>query len=503
MKYVFNGKKYTTLASCYNDNLDKIDVGIATVRARLNKGWTIEDAFGKPKEKTFHSRLGEHIIEGKVYENLPSISEEYGIALNTIYKRYSRGCRGDDLIPLNKRKGYIEPVEPVEPVKEQEYSFYADGVGYISAADACRKLGVKYVTFRSRVRAGLSVEQALGVEPVIDGRVARGKLYYVEGEKRTIEELSQIYNVSLSTIRDRLKRGASIRQAINLDEIPRGSLKKQRDIKTKKRKSVSFEVDGKLFDSYKSLADAYDLPQYTVRQRIVDYGYSAEDAVKIDGKGKAVIVEGVSYESNSAAARAFGLTAEVLYARLDKGWTIREALQLDIREHSRTIQYEGEVYRSLPELANKKGIPASTLRRRIIQGMSLEEAIGAGQRTINAGRYNLTILERDDELAKKPAYFYFVAILINNKKRFKIGITTQTVNMRLGTQYEFEVIRTVKGTLKSCFLLEQEIISLLIDKQDSDITSDMLDGYSEIFVLNEEDILNINGILESFSSDLI
>lgn len=491
MKHIFNGKGYTTLSSCYNDNLEKITVGIATVRSRLKSGWSLEDALLKPKEKTIETRLGDHTVEGKVYKNLPSISKEYGITLNTIYKRYSRGCRGDDLIPLKKRKNYIEVIE------DKKYSFYADSVGYATAADACRKLGVKYVTYNSRISRGLSIEQALGIEAVVDGRVARGKIYLVNGDSKNIDELSQIYNVPSGTIRDRLQRGSSIRQALGLDEIPKESLIKQRERERKKRKPIRFEVDGKVFKSYKALADAYGLAQYTVRQRIVGYGYSAEDAVKIDGKNKAIVVDGVSYESNTAAAEAFGITAEVLYARLDSGCTFREALQLDIRESLWTITYQDKIYKSLPELAKNVGIPASTLRRRIIQGMSLEEAISAGERTINVGRYNLTILERDKDLAIKPAQLYFVAIVINDKKRFKVGITTQTVYARLKQEgYEFDVIRTVEGTLQECFLLEQEIVSFLADKKDIDITSDMLDGYSEIFVLDNEDVSSVTTILD-------
>src|SRR5690606_24961853 len=105
-----------------------------------------------PKEKTITTKLGAHTVEGKVYENLPSIADEYRMTLNTIYKRYSRGCRGDDLVPLKKRKSYVEPA------KEANYKFYADGVGYKSAADACRKLNVKYVTYRKNLERGFSVE---------------------------------------------------------------------------------------------------------------------------------------------------------------------------------------------------------------------------------------------------------------------------------------------------------------------------------------------------------
>jgi hypothetical protein len=491
MKYIFKEKSYTTLSSCYENNKEQISVGIATVRSRLKKGWPLEEAILHPKEKTITTKLGSHTVEGKVYENLPSISEEYGMPLNTVYKRYSRGCRGDDLVPLKKRKDYVGPVKNIK------YKFYADGIGYKSAADACRRLGVKYVTFRKKIRKLFTVEQALGITFVEDGRVARGKKYDIDGAQQTVKQLSQLYNVSEVTIRNRLKRDATIRQALGLDEMPKGALLKQKDVVKKKRKSILLKVDGKTFTSYKALGDAYGLPQYTVRCRIVDYGYTPEDAVKLDGKSNPITAEGVQYPSKAAVAEAYGLTPEVLLARLAGDTTIEQALGIDIKETSRTVSYEGEIFRSLNELAEKKGISVGALRSRLQSGLSLEEAIRAGDKIRNSGRYNLTILERDNELAVKPASLYFVRIVINNKDRFKIGITTQTVAMRLKQEaYEFETIKVVNGTLLDCFVLEQEIIDLLSDKQDPDITSDMLDGYSEIFILNDSDIEVITEILD-------
>ena len=35
------------------------------------------------------SKIGSHVVEGKVYINLTSVAEEYGMSLNSIYKRYS------------------------------------------------------------------------------------------------------------------------------------------------------------------------------------------------------------------------------------------------------------------------------------------------------------------------------------------------------------------------------------------------------------------------------
>lgn len=493
MKYNFEGKNYTTLASCYQDNQDRIAVGIATVRNRLQSGWSLEQALLQPKQKTLTTKLGEHTVEGEVFENLPSIAKEYGIPLNTIYKRYSRGCRGNDLIPLKKRKTYSEPKEEIK------YSFIANGTGYKSAADACKNLGVKYVTYRKRIEKGFTIEQALNIHPVEDGRVTRGNKFNVDGTPRTIEELSEHFKISEMTIRDRLQRGATIRQAIGLDEIPKGTLLKQRDILKKKRNPIQLEVYGETFTSYKALADKYGLPQYVVRQRIVDYGYTPEAAVKPDGKSKPIKVEGIEYPSKAALAQAYGLTPAVLMGRLADGSTVEQALRLEVKENSRTVTYEGEIFRSLKELADKKGISAGALRSRLNSGLSLKEAIDAGDKIRNSGRYNLTILERDNELANKPGSLYFVRIIIENKILFKVGITTQTVKDRLKQEsYEFETLKVIEGLLIDCFKLEQELINLMFDKRAIEVTSDMLDGYSEIFNLNENDVQAIIEILGGY-----
>jgi len=482
MKYAFDGKNYKTLSACYKDNIEKSTVGIATVSSRLKKGWSLKKALLHPKEKTGKNKFGDHLVEGKVYESLPSVAREYNITENAIYQRYARGHRGDDLIPIKKRKTYVEPIGKID------FRFYAGGIGYNSQADACRKLEVKYGTYKSRRRKGLSIEQALEIEKIRDGRALRGEEYDLDGQLMSISELSESHGISYSTVKSRLERGATIRQALNLDKITKGSLRKQSSIEREKRQSVSFEVDGRSFTSYKDLGDVYGISQYTVRQRIVDYGYTPEEAVKLDIKSKPVTVEGVKYPSMAAVAEAYELTYNVLLSRLNNG-TLKQALGIDIKENLRTIRYAGKTYKSLVELADDQGIKISTLRARMNYGRSLEEAIQEGFVTKGIGRYNLTNLERDDEKASKPAELYFVRIFINDKNHFKIGITTQTVNIRLKKEaYNFEIIKIVQGTLLNCYKLEQEILSYLSDKRDPEVDSTTLAGYTEIRILNECDI---------------
>jgi len=124
------------------------------------------------KGKKVISRLGSHIVEGKEYANLPEIAEEYNMTVNAIYKRYSRGCRGDDLVPPKRRKNYIEPIKEKKPLK---YEFEAGGKTYRNAAAACRELGINYITYRRRISDDWTVEEALEIVQKKDGRYGKKK----------------------------------------------------------------------------------------------------------------------------------------------------------------------------------------------------------------------------------------------------------------------------------------------------------------------------------------
>ena len=495
MKYSFNGKSYETLASCYDENKELIAVGIATVRNRLRQDWKLDDALLTPKQKTSETRLGSHIVEGVEYPNLPSIAEKYGISSNTIYKRYSRGSRNNELVPKNMRFGYEAPI------CEEKFKFFAGGVGYRSAAEACRKLGVKLITYRKRLARGFSIEEALAISVVPDGRSERGVKHEIFDKKYCIEELSELYKVSFRTIRDRLKRGATTRQAVGIDPIKKGDLLLQRQIPRAKRQPISLVVDGETYKSYKALADDYGLQDYVVRQRIVDYGYTAQQAVTINGKGKAVSGRGIKYKSLAEAASAYKVTLEVLLSRLAYGRTIEEALGLVDYKTNNSIEYNNKVYRSLVDVSQAVGISVGALRSRIKKGMTLADAIAVGERIINTGRYNATILSRDADLASKSAWLYFVEIEINGEHRHKIGITTQTIENRLAPEgYEYSVINFVEGILLECFSLEQELLELVADKRDQSVTSSMLDGYSEVLCLSPKDVEVLQNLIDEWKA---
>jgi len=479
MKHSFRGRHYTTLKACYEDNVDQITVGIATVRNRLKDGWSLEDALLRPKATTKTSKSGPFLVRGTLYPNLKAVAEAFGMSTDAVYKRASRGKEGDELVADKRKKR-----------REKKHKFVAGGKGYPSAAAACKALGVKYVTYRSRLGRGLTPDQALGLAPVVDGRSARGQKYELHGKTWSAQELADHFSISIQTLYSRLRRGASIEQAVGLVSIRPGELKAQKDIQRQPRAAIDLVVDGKHYSSYAALGRAYDLPQHTLRQRIVEYGWSVEEAVKRTGKSKPVEFRGRQYASTVALAEAHGVPVEEFRSRRNLGWSVAEALGLEKHLEATAFDFEGEMYNSLAELADAKGISRGALRSRIRAGMSIAESVAAGARIKNPGKYNLGVFEDDPDLANAKGFLYFVEIIMGGQARHKVGITSKTVAHRLKHQ-EYRLLKSLTGRLEDCFKAEQRILERMGDKRDNDLSSDAFDGYTEILVLDDRDVQNV------------
>ncbi|EKF9273614.1 GIY-YIG nuclease family protein [Vibrio cholerae] len=498
-KFSFNGKGYTTLSKLFNDNKDIAQVGLATVRYRLKDGMTIEEALTTPKQTALKTREAngfKQVVEGVEYHSLRQISEAYAVNYNTMYKRYERGCRGDSLLMPKELKNYVEAEEVVKPEKKNSFRLEFEGVTYRNINELCDAFGVKRVTYRSRLNKGYSQREALGIDPIEDGRRNRWDKYEYQGKMMTLSEISEVSGTSVSTIKDRLNRGATIEQAVS-KEIQR-SLSKQRK-SVKKRKAINIEVGGVVYRTYKELAEAYDMPYHVVHQRIKRItcrGLPPEDAVNPDlGKGKPIKVNGIVYKTIVEASEKFGISNEVFLARLANGWTPEQAAGLDLSPSEKNIEFEDNYYPSMKAIADKFGMGVSMLKSRVGQGMTIREAIDLGtDKVANSGRYNETVLRRKPELANSPAEIYLVSKVIDGVLYHKIGITKNNVSTRIDGSYD--VIKTSNGTLLDCFLLEQDIHKMIDDKR-ADINGDdiILGGYTEFFDLSEEEVTIVSELM--------
>jgi len=95
------------------------------------------------------------------------------------------------------------------------------GNRFVSRSEMCKFYGVHPQTYSSRIRRGVSVEEALTMELHQGMRVVKGedgRLIRVIGpggeEFRSQAELCRAYGISQSTLRYRLKRGLPVGEAI-------------------------------------------------------------------------------------------------------------------------------------------------------------------------------------------------------------------------------------------------------------------------------------------------
>ena len=448
MKIIFQKKEYESLSECYRINNEIIKVSQTTARKRIKSGIPIDDALLKPS-KNAGLAIGGQIVEGVIYDSLSAIAKAYNMAEDAVYKKYSRGFRNDDLVPAGKRKKTQS--QQLAP-KLLTTELVVSGKKQKSAMKACADSGVKYTTYRKRLDRGLNVEQALGIAHFEDMRHRKSK-----------------------------KRGT--------DQIAVG----------KKRQKIELSVFGKIYRSYKKLADDFSLPLHLVYQRIKVYGYTPEEAIMTNGKGHKVIVEGKEYKSKSQAAEAYGITLPILLGRLYRGLTIEQALGIEIRDTEYTISYDGQKYRNLEGLAIAKGISIKALRSRLSRGYTLEQAIDAGERVFNKGRFNKTILLREIALAQSEALLYFVKLETKEGTYHKIGITKASLEDRL-KGFQFETIATVNEMLIKAFDLEQEILALLEDKR-ANISSKSLDGYTEVLDLTDDEVDLVALLLREYATE--
>ena len=237
------------------------------------------------------SRLGSHIVEGVEYPNLPSIAKEYGMTSNAVYKRWSRGYKGDELVPKKKHKNYIPPK------KEIKYKFFVNGVGYKSYQDACRKNDVNYITFRKRYFVyGWSLERALAVPSGWtrggQGTFTSRSITVENKDYNSIADAARNYGLTPETILAALNTGATINQAFKLEMRP------------------------------------------------------TEDTFEFEER---------FYKNKEHLCREFKFPYTVLNNRLRKGLTIREAIDLGPNNLGNEGRYNQEIFERNPSLANTNG----------------------------------------------------------------------------------------------------------------------------------------------------
>lgn len=89
---------------------------------------------------------------------------------------------------------------------------------------------------------------------------------------------------------------------------------------------------------------------------------------------------GKQYEKYSDLARDYNITPYRIYKRLSNGWGLDEAINIPVERkerilHKKLYKYNGQLM-SVKQLSDLSGIAATTIHKRLDRGWSIEEAVG-------------------------------------------------------------------------------------------------------------------------------
>lgn len=358
------GKKFKTVKQMCSYH----GIGYGTYKSRMERGWTLKDAL-TVKETCPGRNLKPYCDHlGNQFASLPEMCNHYGISLQTFYSRRKRGYSLDVILLSKKINRTCKPPEwrkckdhlgneflsknsmckayhissttlrkrllsgftleealttPLKQSynmpsgsKKRQCSDYL-GNRFKNESEMCRYYGIKYVTYKRRLKCGWPKERLFDPVDKDDNVVDHlGNTY------SSVEVMCKHYNMNSATFRSRLKNKWPLKDALT---IP---------VETKPVGKLYEDHLGNQYSSLHEMCENYGIkvPTYRYRRKI---GMSLEKALQPDAnyrETKCVDHLGNEYKSLAAMARQYGLDATCLSYRLLAGMSLKDALLTPIRK---------------------------------------------------------------------------------------------------------------------------------------------------------------------------
>lgn len=346
----YKGKTYPTFKA-----LAKAEGVVAhqAVESRLRKGWPLEKALKTPskneieyKGKTYpslsalveaESEVSQKVVGGRLFRGW-SLEEALGHCERILersghettykgksYPSFTALVKAESEVSLPAVYGRLAKGWSLETALETPHSKeieYKEKT-YPSLKDLVEADGVvPYETVASRINSGWPLQEAL--KTAFDQIVFRGTETIYNGKTYpSFAAMAKAEGVVLpKVVRSRLKLGWELDDALKTPKVYRGD----RHV---------FTVDGKTYKSMAALARAFNLSAKNVMWRVrrglsdheVAYGRQRKKKSRVV-KGNEIVVAGKSFPSESAAAKHFGISITTFSKRLRKGYTPEQAAEL-------------------------------------------------------------------------------------------------------------------------------------------------------------------------------
>ncbi|MEC2463563.1 hypothetical protein P9X10_01430 [Bacillus cereus] len=157
----------------------------------------------------------------------------------------------------------------------------------------------------------------------------------------TIVSLAKHVSINVHTLRTRINSGYTIEQAV---EMGAGS--------------EEIKVFNKTFKTMKELTEFYGFTYSTYTVRIFEKGFTHEQAIKWFLEREEIIFEGKPYKSITDICNHHKMSSKLVFNRIYRGWSIRDAVLKPIRtgKANNKYRFRGIGYNSKREMSEEFGL---------------------------------------------------------------------------------------------------------------------------------------------------
>lgn len=382
-----HGKSVTYMGEKYPDLMalsDALGIDAKTFRARLARGYSLEDAAtGNMRPRV--SGLADTIdFEGKKYPSKDSLAKAHGTTWSVASRRLVRGWSMRQALGLDpapprfrnhegharntKWKNTRQSIKGVEPLPDAEgYKIYL----ITNSKNGKQYVGLTIGKLQDRLKQHFAAARKGRKAPLPNAIRKYGdaafSIFLIRSDARSYDELQE-QEINEIAARDSIRNGynSAIGGAVGITK--------------------SITIDGQRFGSYAQAAEHFGVDVNVFTLRISRLRWTPEQAAGLSerswkGKEVEVVVQGIKYPSIRQAAIALGKDFRKVYARFSKkGWTLEQALDLasppdTVKGTGLELTAFGVTYKSISATAKAHGINSESLRRRLARGESPEVAI--------------------------------------------------------------------------------------------------------------------------------
>lgn len=376
---IVNGDSYPTI----KEACEALKLDPKTIRARIQRGYSIEDAF----EGNLNPRSGGATksiqFNGVTYPSIESLAQKFGTKASILHKRIKRGWTTEEALGINPPpprfrnfegharktnwKTTRQTISGLEPIPDADgYKLYL----VTNTVNSKEYVGITIGAIEKRLRSHFAAARKGRKSSLYNAIRKYGedafKVHLIRSDAKSFDELQNQEILEIAS-RNSIKMGYNT--AIG------GALGTSKEI----------TIDGKRFPSRSQAAEYYGVDVEVFNMRINRLKWSPEESAGLVeknwlGKEIPVVLSSIQYNSLREAAKALGKDYKLVHDRYrSKGWTIEEAFDITPPPQTKkftgiSIVVNGKTYKSIAEAAKDLGISSEPFRLRIKSGMTPDQA---------------------------------------------------------------------------------------------------------------------------------